>query len=89
MGKYKAVKGTPDVKKDNKPKKAAKALEAVVKISAKTAVPARPETKEKMSRKVYERELRRLHVELVKLQEWVKSKGLKVCVVFEGRDGAG
>jgi polyphosphate kinase len=30
-----------------------------------------------------------LHVELVKLQEWVKYKGLKVCVVFEGRDGAG
>src|SRR4029453_1943223 len=34
-------------------------------------------------------ELERLHVELVKLQEWVKYKGLKVCVVFEGRDGAG
>ena len=31
----------------------------------------------------------KLHVELVKLQEWVKHKGLKVCVVFEGRDGAG
>ena len=31
----------------------------------------------------------KLHVELVKLQEWVKLKGLKVCVVFEGRDGAG
>ena len=34
-------------------------------------------------------ELVRLHVELVKLQEWVKEKGLKVCIVFEGRDGAG
>jgi polyphosphate kinase 2 len=31
----------------------------------------------------------RLHVELVKLQEWVVNKGLKVCIVFEGRDGAG
>ena len=31
----------------------------------------------------------KLHVELVKLQEWVKHKGLKVCIVFEGRDGAG
>ena len=31
----------------------------------------------------------KLHVELVKLQEWVKLKGLKVCIVFEGRDGAG
>jgi polyphosphate kinase 2 len=37
----------------------------------------------------YDRELRRLHVELVKLQEWVVHKGLKLCVVFEGRDGAG
>jgi polyphosphate kinase len=44
---------------------------------------------EKLSNKVYEKELRRLHVELVKLQEWVRHQGLKVCVVFEGRDGAG
>jgi polyphosphate kinase len=42
-----------------------------------------------MKRKEYEKELERLHGELVKLQEWVKHKGLKVCVVFEGRDGAG
>jgi len=39
--------------------------------------------------KDYERELARLHVELVKLQQWVVHKGLKICVVFEGRDGAG
>lgn len=39
--------------------------------------------------KTYEQELRRLHVELVKLQQWVVAKGLKVCIVFEGRDGAG
>jgi polyphosphate kinase 2 len=44
---------------------------------------------EKLSRKAYDKELARLHVELVKLQEWVKAKGLKVCVLFEGRDGAG
>lgn len=44
---------------------------------------------EKLSRKEYDRELKKLHVELVKLQEWVKHKGLKICVVFEGRDGAG
>jgi len=43
----------------------------------------------KLKRKHYDRELARLHVELVKLQEWVKHKGLKVCIVFEGRDGAG
>ena len=46
-------------------------------------------TKEKLKGKEYDEELERLHVELVKLQEWVKHKGLKVCVVFEGRDGAG
>jgi polyphosphate kinase 2 len=37
----------------------------------------------------YERELARLHVELVKVQQWVVHQGLKVCIVFEGRDGAG
>jgi polyphosphate kinase len=50
---------------------------------------ATPEVKEKLSSKAYDAELKRLHVELVKLQEWVKHKGLKVCVVFEGRDTAG
>jgi len=44
---------------------------------------------EELSGKEYQRELKKLHVELVKLQEWVKYKGLKVCIVFEGRDGAG
>src|SRR5881397_104247 len=43
----------------------------------------------KMSGADYDRELARLHVELVKFQEWVKAKGLKVCVLFEGRDAAG
>jgi polyphosphate kinase 2 len=43
----------------------------------------------KLKGKDYLRELARLHVELVKLQRWVVHKGLKVCVVFEGRDGAG
>jgi polyphosphate kinase 2 len=43
----------------------------------------------KLKRKAYEREMGKLHVELVKLQEWVKYKGLKICIVFEGRDGAG
>jgi len=44
---------------------------------------------EKLNNKEYAKELAKLHVELVKLQEWVRFKGLKVCVVFEGRDGAG
>jgi len=43
----------------------------------------------KLKRKEYEQEMRRLHGELVAMQEWVKSSGAKVCVVFEGRDTAG
>jgi polyphosphate kinase 2 (PPK2 family) len=43
----------------------------------------------KLKGKDYKRELERLHVELVKLQESVRHKGLKICIVFEGRDGAG
>ncbi|CAI8805413.1 MULTISPECIES: polyphosphate kinase 2 [Pseudomonas] len=44
---------------------------------------------ERLPRKEYEQALKALHVELVKLQQWVVAKGLKVCIVFEGRDGAG
>jgi len=43
----------------------------------------------KLKRKDYERELAKLHVELVKLQQWVQHRGMKICVLFEGRDGAG
>ena len=43
----------------------------------------------KMKTKEYEHEMRRLHGELVALQEWVKATGAKLCVVFEGRDTAG
>ncbi len=43
----------------------------------------------KLTNKVYNKELRRLQVELVKLQEWVKYKGLRVVIIFEGRDAAG
>jgi polyphosphate kinase 2 len=43
----------------------------------------------KLKRKEYEEALNGLHAELVRLQSWVVHKGLKVCVVFEGRDGAG
>ena len=43
----------------------------------------------KLKRKDYERELAKLAVETVKLQEWVKREGKKVCIIFEGRDGAG
>jgi len=43
----------------------------------------------KLKNSIYEREMARLQVELVKLQEWIKAKGLKVVVIFEGRDAAG
>jgi len=42
-----------------------------------------------MPSKEYYKELQKLQVELVKLQEWIKSKGLRVVVIFEGRDAAG
>jgi polyphosphate kinase 2 len=43
----------------------------------------------KLKRKAFEKQLKRLHGELVKLQEWVRHEGKKICIVFEGRDGAG
>src|SRR4029450_5505472 len=49
----------------------------------------RPAEVKELKGKEYQRALKKLHVELVRLQEWVKHKGLKVCVLFEGRDGAG
>jgi polyphosphate kinase 2 len=59
--------------------KASKGVAAKVKVTAGG----------KLKRKDYENELERLHVELVKLQRWAVDKGAKVCVIFEGRDGAG
>ncbi len=49
----------------------------------------RAEDAGELSRKDYGRALKKLHAELVRLQEWVRHRGLKVCIVFEGRDGAG
>jgi polyphosphate kinase 2 len=53
------------------------------------SVEKKPKKKKKLTKKVYNRELRRLQIELVKLQEWIKFKKLKVVVIFEGRDAAG
>lgn len=55
----------------------------------KPAAKARGNKSEKLSSKAYEKELEKLQGELVKLQLWVKEKGLKIIVVFEGRDAAG
>jgi polyphosphate kinase 2 len=67
-------------KKSGKARAALKANQNVVKSAVKP---------EKLKRKDYDNELERLHGELVKLQEWVKHKGLRIAIVFEGRDGAG
>jgi polyphosphate kinase 2 len=53
------------------------------------AEPADDATSKPLSTKAYDKALKKLHVELVQLQQWVVKKGLKVCIVFEGRDGAG
>jgi polyphosphate kinase 2 len=55
----------------------------------KTKKAGKEDQPKKLKAKDYDRALKKLHVELVKLQRWVVHKGLKVCVVFEGRDGAG
>ncbi len=57
--------------------------------SKKSTESNQPTSEGKMSEKAYAKELKRLHAELVTLQQWVIHKGLKVCIVFEGRDGAG
>ena len=48
-----------------------------------------PKAHAPLSRKEFEKEMEQLQVELVKLQEWVKVTGAKICVMFEGRDTAG
>jgi polyphosphate kinase len=55
----------------------------------KTPKQSTKEAPARMGNKQYLAELRKLQVELCKLQDWVKHKGLRVIVVFEGRDGAG
>ncbi|HJR76384.1 MAG TPA: polyphosphate kinase 2 [Nitrospiraceae bacterium] len=52
-------------------------------------MPRKKDAEDKLKRKDYEKRLRRLQAELCILQDWVKHKGLRVIVVFEGRDGAG
>ncbi len=55
----------------------------------KTEAKSEEKSEAKMSNKDYLKELERLHVELVKMQQWVVKSGAKICIVFEGRDGAG
>jgi polyphosphate kinase 2 len=68
-----------EAKSDNKKKRK----------NSKTAAKQKTEEKPALAKRFYEKELARLQIELVKLQEWIKKKGLKVVVIFEGRDAAG
>ena len=62
---------------------------AAAKAAVATAEPVALRAKPKLKRKAYLDELARLSVELSKLQEWIRARGLKVVIVFEGRDAAG
>ncbi len=77
----------------SKPKKHKQDKENKKQQQAATATPdpesETPEAAPSLSRKEFEEQLEPLQVELVKLQEWVKATGAKVCVLFEGRDAAG
>ena len=71
-------------------KKKAKAMDAAKgKAKKGNNGAAEAASSKELSTKDYNRELKKLHVELAKLQQWIVQKGLKVCIVFEGRDGAG
>ncbi|MCP4187510.1 MAG: polyphosphate kinase 2, partial [Gammaproteobacteria bacterium] len=74
-----------------KTKKSVKKSSPVKKIStaARSSDNKKPLKNKKIKNKVYEQELAQLQIELVKLQEWIKEKGLKVVCIFEGRDAAG
>ena len=87
-------------KRDKKPKKrSGPVLEAAAGVAEAQATDAPPPADRelqacapkprKLGKAEYEKELARLQIELVKLQEWIKFKGLKVVVIFEGRDAAG
>lgn len=72
-------------------KKKTKPVSQATEISGTAEAKSRVETPKtrKIKNKLYETELAKLQIELVKLQEWIKHKGMKVIVIFEGRDAAG
>ena len=76
-------------KKEKKDKKGQPDVQAAVPAFGAVAPEAASEPKPKMGNKEFEKEMEKLQVELVKMQEWVKASGAKVCVLFEGRDTAG
>ncbi|MBP1703528.1 MAG: ppk2, partial [Chloroflexi bacterium] len=75
--------------KDKKKKKKNKELETARVSAAAVAGSVSEEPKPNLSRKEFEKALEPLQTELVRMQEWVKASGTKICVLFEGRDTAG
>ncbi len=78
-------------KQKKAPKAKERPLEQVVRATDGQGQPddVAPASPQKLKTSIYERELAQLQIELVKLQEWIKFNGLKVVVIFEGRDAAG
>jgi polyphosphate kinase len=75
-------------KKNSKGKQDSEKQEAPI-LEAEIPTDVAPASRPKMKEKDYLKELAKLHIELVKLQEWIRSNGLRVVVLFEGRDAAG
>jgi len=75
-------------KKEPEPKPAEKVPPVTVPPAAVSPAQV-PQGQKRINKKTYWDELRKLQIELVKLQEWIRFKGLKVVVIFEGRDAAG
>ncbi|MCJ7694622.1 MAG: polyphosphate kinase 2 [Anaerolineaceae bacterium] len=84
MAKKKKIEGNKPTGKDSK-----KAENESARKLDKNHALEKNKTPKEMSTKAYEKELKRLQIELVKLQGWIKEKGLRVIVLFEGRDAAG
>jgi polyphosphate kinase 2 len=76
-------------KNEEKKEKKEKKDKATEEAACKEEKAPEPEKPTKLKAKFYEEEIARLQVELVKLQEWIRHEGLKVVVLFEGRDAAG
>ncbi|TNF97646.1 MAG: polyphosphate kinase 2 [Gammaproteobacteria bacterium] len=88
-GKDKAAKGKAAKGKSAKDKTAKGKSKKNKKEEGHVVEAEKATKKKKIKNKIYEAELARLQIELVKLQEWIKHKGLRVLVIFEGRDAAG
>ncbi len=74
--------------RNRRPERAALTIPATA-LDGQRGAPVAEQDDRKLGKKAYEAELRRLNVELVKWQEWIKDQGLKVVAIFEGRDAAG